>query len=307
MKKRSIILIVAALVFLLLFAGKFFVDLRRNAGQWQRPQFQENYNNANLDQIVQASSDGISQARKNYASAKMNIPQAGMGTQVVEQKYERVSTMSASSANWSKDTESLQTIIRESKALVQSEDSTGLEGTRRLSLELGVVPDAFDPTVERLRGVGKLESIVVTKTDRTADFRALEARRLSLEKTRDGLAALRNSGAELKDRIDLESRILEIEGQIQELGVSLGDFNENNSFCTIRITLYEDRASTAGSRILPALVSALSWTVPVYLGIALSILAVLGIAALGLKLWDMIRNSLREAAEKKQRTVVEKQ
>ncbi len=295
MKKRNVIFIAAALVFILLFTGKFIVDLRQNFGSKPIGGFAGNMNNAVFDQMEQ-SSTGISQARKNYASAKMNIPQAGMATQIVEQKYERVSTMSSASMDWAKDTGALAAVIRESKALVQAEDSTGLEGSRRLNLELGVVPDAFDSTVKSLRGVGKLESIVVTKTDRTADFRALEARRLSLEKTRDGLSALRNSGAELKDRIDLETRILEIEGQIQELGVSLGDFNENNSFCTIKISLYEDQGLKPGSRILPALLSALGWTVPVYLGLAVCILAVLGIAALGLKVWDMIR----VAAAKKQ-------
>jgi len=295
MKRNNAVFIVAALIFVLLFAGKFIVELKQNPGNRPIGVFGGNQNNAVFDQMEQ-SSGSLAQARKNYASAKMNIPQAGMAAQVVEQKYERVSTMEASSTDWAKDNDALAAIIRESKALVQAEDSTGLTGWRRLNLELGVVPEAFDSMVERLRSVGKLESIVVTKTDRTSDFRALEARRLSLEKTRDGLSALRNSGAELKDRIDLETRILEIEGQIQELGVSLGDFNENNSFCTIKITLYEDRVAKAGSRILPALVSALGWTVPVYLGLAFCILAVMGISALGLKLWDMIR----AAAAKKQ-------
>lgn len=287
-KKRNLILLVALIVFILLFAAKFFIELNRSSSYSAPAYFEGNLTNAPYAQTDQSYS-GISLARKNYASAKMDIPQAGVAPQTVEQKYERVSMISSSSADWDKDTANLNAIVKESSALVQAENSTGLPGNRRLNLELGVVPETFDETVDRLRTVGKLESIVITKTDRTSDFRALEAKRLSLEKTRDGLAALRNSGAELKDRIDLESRILEIEGQIQDLGVSLGDFSETNSFCTIKITLYEGQAARPGLRLLSAALSALSWTIGVYLGIVISVLAVLGIAALGLKLWDTIR------------------
>ena len=140
-----------------------------------------------------------------------------------------------------------------------------------------------------MKSIGELRSAYVTKTDRTSDFRALEARRLSLEKTRLGLAALRDSEAQLSDRIDLETRILEIEGQIQELGVSLGDFSELNSFCTIHFTLREEAAGALGARILDAFVSALGWTILVYLGLAACALAALGTAVLGLKLADRFK------------------
>ncbi len=132
-------------------------------------------------------------------------------------------------------------------------------------------------------------SINTVKTDRTADFRALEAKRLSLEKTRDGLAALRSAGAALSDRIALESRILEIEGQIQELGVSLGDFSELNSFCTVDITLREIEKADPFARVAAALFSALSWTVPVYLGLGFAFLFVAAGLHFGLKVYDRFK------------------
>jgi len=171
----------------------------------------------------------------------------------VEQKYERVSSIDSHTANWDEDTGKLKTAIEMVEAVIQKENASGLAGGRVLALSLGVVPSAFDAAVESFQAVGELVSISTTKNDRTADFLALEARRLSLEKTRDGLSALRNSGAALADRISLETRILEIEGQIQELGVSLGDFSELNSFCTINITLREKTGSLL--RYFPCYVS----------------------------------------------------
>lgn len=262
---------------MLLFAARIAYELSRpdilNAGMETRA-------------LISASE----QDHKNYASAKVVVEQAVAGAQVVEQKYERVSRIESKTENWDSDIAAVKLAIEGSQALVQREDAFGLEGDRALSLSLGVTPAAFDPMVETMKGIGRLVSANVTKTDRTSDFRALQARRLSLEKTRDGLAALRNEGAALSDRVELETRILEIEGQIQELGVSLGDYSELNSFCTVNFTLRETRPMANGRRILTAVLSALGWSALVYLGLAVSALATIGVAALVVRLADRFRD-----------------
>ena len=281
MKRKRKIIFIGALVFLLLFAARIAYELSRpdilNAGMETRA-------------LISASE----QDHKNYASAKVVVEQAVAGAQVVEQKYERVSRIESKTENWDSDIAAVKLAIEGSQALVQREDAFGLEGDRALSLSLGVTPAAFDPMVETMKGIGRLVSANVTKTDRTSDFRALQARRLSLEKTRDGLAALRNEGAALSDRVELETRILEIEGQIQELGVSLGDYSELNSFCTVNFTLRETRPMANGRRILTAVLSALGWSALVYLGLAASALATIGVAALVVRLADRLRDDKKK-------------
>lgn len=282
MDRKKRILAAAAALFAVLFAARLAWELTRDR---TRPAPFGGLGNAEIYQSSAPAAD-----RRNYASAKIAVDQAPSGAQVVEQKYERVSQIESRTEHWDSDIAAVKLAIEGAKALVQRENSYGLPGERVLSLSLGVIPDAFDPTVETLKAIGELRSANVIKTDRTSDFRALEARRLSLEKTRDGLARLRDSGAQLSDRIDLETRILEIEGQIQELGVSLGDFSELNSFCTVHFTLREAPSGAWGPRLLDAVLSALGWTVLVYLGLGACILAALGAAALALKLADRLKD-----------------
>ncbi len=281
MERKRRILIAAAALFTVLFAARLAWELTRDRTA------PSPFGGFGAGEMVQSSVPP--QERRNYASAKIAVDQAPSGAQVVEQKYERVSQIESRTGHWDSDLAAVKLAIEGAKALVQRENSYGLPGARVLSISLGVIPDAFDPTVETLKGIGDLRSANVIKTDRTADFRALEARRLSLEKTRDGLARLRDTGASLADRIDLETRILEIEGQIQELGVSLGDFSELNSFCTIHFTLREIPTGARGSLLLGAVLSALGWTVLTYLGLGACVLAALGSAVLGLKLADRLK------------------
>lgn len=281
MKRRTRLLLAAAAAFALLFAARFAYELSRGQDRFPAEP-------GIAFDAIQQSEAPASYSRKNYASAKIVIAQPS-AAQTVDQKYERVSTIESRSKDWDADAAALEIAIAAVEAVVQKENASGLPGSRVLALTLGVIPSAFDEAVSLLKGVGELQSINTIKTDRTADFLALEARRLSLEKTRDGLAALRNSGAALADRIALETRVLEIEGQIQDLAVSLGDYSENNSFCTVRLTLREGRPASPLRRIAAAAMDALAWTAGVYLGLVVASLGVLAASWLGLKLYDSIR------------------
>jgi hypothetical protein len=273
MKKRvRIFLLAAAALFALLFIGRFaYLLATRGGAQYALGGFgpQDNY--------VQESS---SLARKNYASAKVLIAGAASGAQLLEQKYERVANLSSTSDDFDKDSAAAYSLAASAQALVQSENAYGLRGSRSLTLSFGVTPELFEPFVDGLKLLGSLESVTVVKTDKTADYKELEARRLSLEKTRDGLRALKAPGAALADLIALETKILEIEGQIQELGVSLGDYAEGNSFSTVNFSLAETRRASLGPRIAAALFDALEWSLLAFLGLALAALLGLGAALL---------------------------
>ncbi len=273
MKKRvRIFLIAAAALFALLFLGRFAYLLSTSQGG-QSPLggygLQGNY-----------AQESPSMARKNYASAKLFIAGPTSAAQVLEQKYERVANLASVSDAFNEDSEAAYSLAASAQALVQSENSYGLPGSRSLALSFGVTPEQFEPFVEGLKLLGSLESVTVVKTDKTADYKELEARRLSLEKTRDGLRALKAPTAALADLIALETKILEIEGQIQELGVSLGDYAEGNSFCTVNFSLTETRRASLVPLIAGALFDALEWSLLAFLGLALAALLGLGVALL---------------------------
>ena len=63
----------------------------------------------------------------------------------------------------------------------------------------------------------------------------------------------------------LENRILEIEQQLQGLGVSLGDFDDENEFCTVQFSLLEGKEVKIG--LMQRVKVALEWTVKMYLQI----------------------------------------
>ena len=65
--------------------------------------------------------------------------------------------------------------------------------------------------------------------------------------------------------MDLENRILEIEQQLQGLGVSLGDFDDENEFCTVQFSLLEGKEIKIG--LMQRIKVALEWTVIIYLRI----------------------------------------
>ncbi|MEE9313179.1 MAG: DUF4349 domain-containing protein [Rhizobiaceae bacterium] len=157
----------------------------------------------------------------------------------VDQRYEKVANMSMVSEEFEEDSKSLRETIKQYKALVQFEQSNGLAGSRSIQLALGVNPANFDQIIDDLKKLAKLKSLQVNKTDKTNEYKTLQATQLSLTKSRDALLALKSREAKVAEMIGLEERILEIEQRIQDLGVNLGDFDSENEFVTVKLTLYE--------------------------------------------------------------------
>jgi hypothetical protein len=83
----------------------------------------------------------------------------------------------------------------------------------------------------------------ITKTDKTNEYLQLNAKRISLEKTRNSLLDLKGRSGRIDEFIGLENRILEMEAQLQELGVQLGDYDETNEFCSVRFSMIEKGSS----------------------------------------------------------------
>lgn len=280
MKRKTIAIIVAAGLFVLLFAGRFASELMDSREQGGGQLYGDVL-------PMSQSAEAPVPMKRNYASERIQVG-AGPAGQVVDQKYEQAADLYAKSRDFEADAKRLRSAAESIHAVVQRESSGGLPGARRLELVLGVVPEAFDRGVEALKGIGILLSFSVTKNDKTGEYRELEARRLSLEKSRDALKDLRRPGAALGDLVALETKILEMEGQIQELGVSLGDFGESASFCTLNATLVEsEKAATTPARVLDAALSSLGWATLVESGLAFILISALG--TLGLGAWTLAK------------------
>lgn len=209
---------------------------------------------------------------RNYASVKFKVEESQAS---VEQKYEKIASVSATTEDYASDEQKARTAIKTHNALIQEEAVNNDNGQNVLHLTIGVPPGEFDATVADLKQVGKVQDFQITKTDKTNDFLELKAKRMTLEKTRDSLIGLKSQGGKIDELVKLEQEVLSLEDKIQSFGVQLGQFDKVNEFCTVRFTLAEVKPEVTRSHHFAYLVNSLSWASTVYL-------AWLGILCVGL-------------------------
>lgn len=225
---------IAAAIFLVLFTIRFFTLGPTG-----------NVHGLGIDFDISAPKDNDFELnRKNYASVKPKaltkdaIAPLGPGSPENE-RYEKVGSLSQITRDFDPDRKQINDLIATSNAVLQHERAVGLQGQRALQLGIGVPPDRFDAFVEAARVIGKNTSIEVVKNDKTNDYLQLKAKRQTLEKARSALEALRGSGGSTDERVNVQSKLTEVEQQIQDLGVSLGEFDTQNELCTVKFSLRE--------------------------------------------------------------------
>ncbi len=225
--------------------------------------------------------------RKNYASSKIDLKntptQQTNKPLTLEQKYEKVGSFSCKTNEFEKDNNKVRKLIATTNGVIQLEENTGNKGSRQLHLSVGVRPVLFDVFCEEIKKIGQIKNSSLTKTDKTNEFKKLNANKASLEKIRNSLIDLKNRGGRIDEYIALENRILELESELQDLGVSLGEFDEVNEFCTVQFSLIEGSKPLATS-VLHRLKTAFEWSIKYYLMfmviVALSLLGSLILVAL---------------------------
>jgi hypothetical protein len=115
----------------------------------------------------------------------------------------------------------------------------------------------------------------------------------TLEKARDTVRAALTPDASVSDKLAVERRLGEIEQNLQNTGVSLGDFDTANEFCTVQFAMTELGAPRHYS-LLTRLNRAAQETLPVYGLLALAFLglsaAVFLLSMSGLLVGRMVRN-----------------
>lgn len=186
----------------------------------------------------------VTSSKKNYASERSATrPSVQDAMRQAGQKYEKTATVVTGTRDYDKDEQKLRATVKEYGATIQFEHNVGRSDvkTRAMRLMIGVQPDSFDKFYAAVRLIGRPDTAEVTKVDRTNEYLDLRAQRESLEDTRDALLELKRSmGGSMDELVNLQFRILDVDKQLQELGVKLGDYDEVNEFCTVRVTLYED-------------------------------------------------------------------
>jgi hypothetical protein len=214
-------------------------------------------------------------SRKNYASNKLKsgVPvDSGLGA--LDQKYEKIGLVAARTSDFMNDEARVRGLVASYAALVQFEQLAGLSGNRLLQLGIGVHPDRFDNFLAAAKTIGTTTSLRVQKIDKTNEFKDLKVKRASLEKTKEALAALKGREGRIEELISLENKIMEIDREIQTLGVQLGDFDQENEFCTVKIALFERGLRVRNISLIQRSKVALEWAARHFLGLLMFTFAI---------------------------------
>ena len=207
----------------------------------------------------------IASSKRNYASKEYKIKSAQHSPSMVDQKYEKIAEVATSTHKFEKEEKELREEILVNNAIIQFEQKSGNKGHRNLQVQIGVPPERFDSLYEQLIKIGKVQRKQISKKDKTNEYKELNAKKASLEKIRASLIELKQKGGQIAEYIELENRILNIESQLQDLGVNLGDFDSENEFCTVKFSLIEGKVTKIS--LMHRLKVALEWTVKRFLEI----------------------------------------
>ncbi|MCL6267334.1 DUF4349 domain-containing protein [Flagellimonas myxillae] len=226
--------------------------------------------------------------RKNYATTK--YPATNQTAIHVDQKYEKIADIDATTHQFDQDEKQLREQIESLKGLIQFENKTGNDGYRHLHLVIGVPPKNFDQLYHNLIAIGNITSKEITKKDKTNEYNELKAKRASLTETKRSLEDLKLKSGEINEYILLENRILEIEQQLQELGVSLGSFDSENEFCTVKFELSERQPLQIEH--LQIIKNAMEWSISTYLKIMLILTVIALFSYLLALIIEKIKNNI---------------
>lgn len=220
--------------------------------------------------------NSIDNLRKNYASEKVAMKGDVQTASNVasNQKYEKTASIKTKTSELEKDEKLVKAKSKSFNAVIQYEQSLGQKGNRQIHLLIGVNPNLFDSLYFELKKVGVLKATEITKVDKTNEYRQLNAKKASIEKTLQSLNDLKSKGGEIADFVSLNDKILEIEEKAQELGVELGNFDTENEFCTIKLSMHEG-ATESNISFLQRVKVALEWTIQYFSIIVFTIFGVL--------------------------------
>lgn len=256
-----------------------------------------NYSNDYSDNFFSS----IDNLRKNYASEKisMNGDVQVSSSIASNQKFEKTASIKTKSSEFEQDEKHLKSKTKSYNAVIQYEQNLGQKGNRQIHLLIGVNPAMFDSFYLEIQKIGVVKATEITKVDKTNEYRQLNAKKTSIEKALQSLNELKSKGGQISDFVSLNEKILEIEEKLQELGVELGNFDAENEFCTVKLSMYEGATENKIS-FIHRLKVALEWTIKYFAVIAITTLIlamaifVLLLIVDKLKIINAVKNKLNE-------------
>jgi hypothetical protein len=212
--------------------------------------------------------------RKNYASEKYSMKGDVQNQSAVasNQKYEKTASIKSKSSEFESDNKRIKSKTKSYNAVIQYEQNLGQKGNRQVHLLIGVNPILFDSFYNDIQKIGVIKALEITKVDKTNEYRQLNAKKISIEKTLQSLNELKSKGGQISDFVALNDKILEVEEKLQELGVELGNFDAENEFCTVKLSLYEG-ATDKNITLYQRTKVSLEWTIKYFAVLILSIFA----------------------------------
>ena len=232
---------------------------------------------------------GLNDLRKNYASEKIKMNNVQMQSDIAStQKFERTATIKTKTSEYDNDEKLIKDKTKAFNAVIQYEQNVGQKSNRQLHLLIGVSPNLFDSFHVALQKIGTLKGLEITKVDKTNEYRQLNAQKASIEKTLQSLNELKSKTGQIADFVTLNDKILEVEGRLQSLGVELGNFDSENEFCTVKLSLYEG-AAERGVSLIQRLKVAFEWTVKYYAVLVIAALALTVLIFLSLLVIDKLK------------------
>lgn len=201
------------------------------------------------------------------------------------QLFEKRAQIGCRSQDFQADESKLRSQLALHKAIVFFEKSEGTAPRRKLYIELNVPPEQFESLVAGVKTIGHLESILVQQRDRTSEFRKLQSQRRTMRSHLDAIVKLRDRPmTSLDDALKLENKIIDIERDLQNVGVQMGDLAAKESYFHVDMSLIEyqpggrlDPTYTWPQRIALGLFFAIVWwfvlavAAAVLVGVALSV------------------------------------
>ena len=266
-KQFKAIIIALLVLYVIIFAARFMYDL----ATFKDPADSVNYYyNGYIDNEKRMTTN-VASLKKEYAGVV-----AG-SVEVLEQKYEQVASVTAKTVSYDDDLARLDSAIEQAQAVIQTEMSQGLEGSRTLRRAIGVKPQYFESCLEDVKKVGMLISITSQKTDKTYEYRQMLAQKQELEKRLESYILLRERSGTINEMLSLEDKIIEVESMLLQQAVNLGEYSDDNALCTINVSLYEGNPASLARIIW----NSFTWTNICYFcilgGIILLCLAAIGL------------------------------
>ena len=252
--------------------------------------FVANFFDGSIDLKRNYATDKYSNSTVKSDNASVVIQEAPHMPSASEQKFEKIASLKSKTDSFERDEKIIRAKVKRYNSLIQYEHNEGNAPYRAVHFSIGVPPDKFDSMLLDLKKVGNIKFLEVTKTDKTNEYRNINAKKVSLEKTRASLTELTNKPGKIDEYMALSNRILEIEQQLQDLGVALGDFDSENEFCTVRFSLNEfKKAEPIRISTLHRIKVAFEWTVRYYFNFIIILLLIVATCWFTIWLYDRIK------------------